>query len=373
MQKTRYFSWKKGSLAKGCRLCVKGRKLVLFVTGICSKNCWYCPLSEQKKNRDVVFANEWKISSDKDITKEAELCNAKGAGITGGDPFLRLGRTVHYIKMLKKKFGKNFHIHLYAPLNNITKPKLRKLYKAGLDEIRIHPDFYSRKNWEQIGNITKFDWDVGMEIPVIPGLGNETERMIEYFLPYIKFLNLNELEQSDTNMDSMIKKGFKTKGILDYSIKGSQELAMKIAKKYEKKVRIHYCTTKLKDAVQLASRIKIRAKNVKKDFDKTTKEGMLVRGAVYLNELKPSFGYRKHLEKLNSAQKKKIASKLEKVKKEMIKKYKIGKNMIKVDSQKLRILTSEAIARKIKEKNLSPAIVEEYPTWDATEIEVNFL
>ena len=282
ISKTKYYSWKSGKLADGCKFCVRGRKLVLFVTGICSKNCWYCPLSEQKKNKDVVFANEWKTSNPKEIIKEAELCSALGAGITGGDPLLRIERTVKYIRLLKRHFGKKFHIHLYAPLNNITKQKLKKLYNAGLDEIRVHPDFHSRKNWEQIKTIREFDWVVGMEIPAIPGLRTETKQMIGYFSEYISFLNINELEQSDTNLAGMQKRGLKTKGVIDYGIKGSHELAMDLLNYAKDKVKnVHYCTTKLKDAVQLATRIKIRAKNYAQPFDKVTKEGLLVRGVIY--------------------------------------------------------------------------------------------
>ena len=50
MIKTGFCSYRNKSLAKGCKLCIKGRKLVLFVTGLCSNRCNYCPLSEQKKN-----------------------------------------------------------------------------------------------------------------------------------------------------------------------------------------------------------------------------------------------------------------------------------------------------------------------------------
>ena len=106
MEKTKFYSYKTGCLEKGCQLCVKGSKLVLFVTGICSRNCYYCPLSEKKKNKDVVYANEWPILKDSDIIKEAELCNAKGAGITGGDPLLVCERTCSVIKKLKKTFRK---------------------------------------------------------------------------------------------------------------------------------------------------------------------------------------------------------------------------------------------------------------------------
>ena len=125
LSKTPYFSYKIGELPTGCKFCVKGEKLVLFITGICNRNCFYCPLSEQKKNKDVVYANEWETKPNQFdvIIKEAKLTNAKGAGITGGDPLLVCERTCSTIKKLKKAFGKKFHIHLYTSLNNVTLDK----------------------------------------------------------------------------------------------------------------------------------------------------------------------------------------------------------------------------------------------------------
>ena len=166
MQKTKYYSYRNKNLTKGCQLCVQGKKLVLFVTGLCSRNCFYCPLSKRKKNKDRIWANEWEIKQDKDIIKEAELCESKGSGITGGDPFLRLNRTIKYIKMLKKKFGKDFHIHQYAPLINITENKLQKLYEAGLDEIRFHPNLENKKLWYRVLFAKRYDWLKGIEIPI---------------------------------------------------------------------------------------------------------------------------------------------------------------------------------------------------------------
>ena len=58
IEKTKFYSKKIGSLARGCKQCVKGEKLVLFITGVCPRNCWYCSISEKKKNKDVIFANE---------------------------------------------------------------------------------------------------------------------------------------------------------------------------------------------------------------------------------------------------------------------------------------------------------------------------
>ena len=58
IEKTKFFSKKIGNLPKGCRQCVKGQKLVFFVTGICPRRCYYCPISDKKYQHDVIYANE---------------------------------------------------------------------------------------------------------------------------------------------------------------------------------------------------------------------------------------------------------------------------------------------------------------------------
>ena len=159
INKTPWHSWCTGKIAKGCAYCVQGRKLVLFVTGICPRKCYFCPVSDQKYGKDVIYANERVISADsanKDILEEADSMQAKGAGITGGDPLMKLDRTISYIKLLKEKFGARFHIHLYTSLDLVTEESLKKLFEAGLDEIRFHPDLKNKSNWDKISIANKF-------------------------------------------------------------------------------------------------------------------------------------------------------------------------------------------------------------------------
>lgn len=378
IEKTEFYSYKIGELAEGCKLCVKGEKTVLFATGLCGQHCYYCPISDEKKDKDVIFANEWKISNEQEIIKEIENCSSLGVGITGGDPLVKIERVVEYIKLLKNKFGKKFHIHLYTPLQLVNKENLEKLYKAGLDEIRFHPDFLDFHEEGKIKLALSFDWDVGCEIPVIPGKESEIKDFIDKInILGVKFLNLNELEVSDTNSSKLIEKGFETKEDYSYGVKGSEELALKLLDYCAKntKLNIHYCTATLKDKVQLANRIKKRAKNVAKKYDIITEEGSLIRGAIYLKELVPSFNYRKKLESLEN--KKEVLYSLTQLKEKLIENLKINSNLIEVDEHKLRLLTSRIIvktlAKRLKDLNLVPAIVEEYPTWDEFEIEINFL
>jgi len=77
---------------------------------------------------------------DMDILEEASLIGAQGAGITGGDPLCRLDRTIRYIKLLKKGFGR---LSTYTCTRPGQRPRRRpwKAVQAGLDEIRFHPDF----------------------------------------------------------------------------------------------------------------------------------------------------------------------------------------------------------------------------------------
>jgi pyruvate formate-lyase activating enzyme-like uncharacterized protein len=364
--KTKFYSWKAGALAKGCQMCVKGEKIVLFATGLCPNRCYFCPISDSKNGKDDVYANEWKIKSEKEIIKEAELCSAKGAGITGGDPLVKLDRVVGYINLLKKRFGKKFHIHLYTPLELVNEKTLKRLYDAGLDEIRFHPDIEDPSKWNRLELARKFKWDVGVEIPSIPGKEEQTMQLVDFIKGKVNFLNINELEISDSNANNLVERGFKSKDNMSYAVKGSEELAKKILKyAASKNINTHYCTAQLKDRVQLRKRILKRAENAAKKYDIITEEGMLIRGAVYL--MKPSFGYMRKIEK----KRKILIPKLKRIMESL------NLKNAELDQRKCRILMHpediEKLSEALKKKGLVPAIVEEYPTWDALEVEIEFL
>ena len=139
-------------------------------------------------------------------------------------------------------------------------------------------------------------------------------------------------------------------------------------------MNIHYCTIKLKDDIQIPQRLKNRLKNIKHKFDDVNGYN-LIRGAIYTRELKPGFGYRNMLE--NIKDKEFIIKNLENIKSDLMKKLSISKDMMAVDSSKLRILTSKQIVKKFRDKiksaDLIPAIVEELPSGDLFEIEIEFL
>ena len=373
MRDTGHFSWNIGELSEGCKACVRGEKLVLFLTGACPRNCWYCPVSDEKMQKDVIYANEDSVTSIQEIIREAKLCQSKGAGITGGDPLTKIERCVDFIKDLKKEFGKQFHIHLYTSLILVTEEKLKKLYESGLDEIRFHPDFKNTTNWNKIELARKFDWKIGIEIPCIPDFKSETFALLNFFKDNVDFINLNELEAADSARNKVFDRGYKSRDTYSYGILGSEELTFEIMNFYKKeKINIHFCTSKLKNIEQLGNRIKLRAKNIKKPYDKLTSSGSLIRGVIFTE--KPSFNYHKELKKKDKDCE---FVKLKKLKEEISEKIHISSEEIDIDLIKYRLLTSQVLVKKYKNElkkiGLVPAIIEELATGDLFEIETTFL
>lgn len=333
-----------GEMPRGCELCVKGGKLVLFVTGLCSQACYYCPLSEKRGGRDVVYANERPVKSAHDIIEEAELMDALGTGITGGDPSLRFERTLHYIRMLKRKFGRRHHIHMYCG-GELSDGQLRRLKEAGLDEIRFHT--WSARPVERA---LRAGLRAGVEIPAIP---NEHTRIISLLRELDRvgcdFVNLNELEFSDTNLAKMKVRGFEIKSDESMAVKGSEATALRAIRwaAPNTNLNIHFCPSALKDAVQLRNRLKRRAKNVARAHEVITGDGLLVKGVVL---------------GLSS-------ERLAPTRKRLMLKHGIPAELIAIDMKKRRIELHWHVAEKLAklEKGLKFALVEEYPTYDRLE------
>jgi hypothetical protein len=333
-----------GDLPRGCYYCTRGSKLVLFVTGKCNKNCWYCTISEKRWQKSVTLANEREVKSDKEIIEEAKLIDAEGVGITGGEPLLNLEKTVHFIKLLKKRFGKKFHIHLYTGRSDLTEKELKKLYDAGLDEIRFHLQY----DWNAIKKVLKFHWDVGMEVPVIPENFELLKKLILLCENSgVKFLNLNELEFSDRNVKPLTKKGYEVKNNEPTAVKNSEDIANKLlefAKEYTKKLNVHYCSAATKNIYQLKKRWIRRANNIKKDYEVVDDDGFIEKGIIEIKNPK-------------------------RILKELMRKYKIENKLMKIKNS--RVETTIHIAKMLakKEKDLKCFMVKEIPIDKPWEVE----
>ncbi|MEM5814394.1 MAG: radical SAM protein, partial [Candidatus Aenigmatarchaeota archaeon] len=260
-------------------------------------------------------------------------------GMTGGEPLMKIDRVTGYIRLLKKAFGKRFHIHLYTNGTLATDENLKKLHDAGLDELRIH------MNKEAVKKALKFpNWSVGMEVPCLPGRENELFELVDYLESAgAQFLNLNELEFSDRNVEPMEGLGFALRSDSLTAVDGSRETADAVLEYARgKKLSVHFCTARLKLDCQLRNRLINRANSVRKPFEKVTANGFLRKGVVEAGDLEKAVD---ELKGLN-----------------------VPAGMIFVNAKARRIEISEEAARAVAGKTkLKVAVIDEYPSaepWD---------
>ncbi len=266
-----------GELPEGCKRCAEGSKMVLFVTGLCDSHCFYCPLSMEKKNQDVVFADEMPVQNESDILYELKAIGAKGAGISGGDPLCKLERTVRYIELMKNEMGPDFHIHLYTAKSDIAFDSLARLKSTGLDEIRFHPQY---DDWSGIYSALEFDWRVGLEVPAIP---NEEHNLINLAQRAeecgVHFMNINELEASESNFSKLVSLGFRLTSLDAASIEESETIAKEVLSWGASNLHnlsLHYCSARFKDSVQMCNRLERRLERTIRPFEERDKNEPLV-------------------------------------------------------------------------------------------------
>ncbi len=342
VKKTSFDSYCLGNcnnVTEGCKHCVLGKKLVLFISGKCSRNCWYCSLSNKRKNKDIMWANEreCKIGDVNAVIEEVRASNADSAGITGGDPLLFLDRTIKYATALKKEFGKKFHIHVYLPLTLVTPEKLEKLSKC-IDEVRFHPNFLAQGKEEMQNDMEKIKiacsfWkreNMGIEMPCFPEKKKEILEFIRSIDPYIGFANLNELEISETN-DALINKHYNLNDD-SYTIRGSKPAGIWILGQCEKlkvKAKVHFCSANTKNSYQYQNRLKLH--NIL-PFGHKTNEGTV----IYLVTKKLPLGI---------------------------------KTGYFIDKQKNQVILSEKLASILLKKGVKIRRIEEHPTSDRESVE----
>ena len=249
--------------------------MVLFVTGLCHRRCWYCPLSSERSGRDLVYANDRPVNEPEEILLEARMMGALGTSITGGEPFLVPERFAAFCTILKEAFGKEHHIHLYtgmAPSREMLLPLM-----GLVDEIRLHPP---QDTWPEIlaspytrslETARSLGFAVGIEVPALPGLPALAE-----ILPMVDFLNINELEWGGINADEMRNRGYTPADSLHNAVKGSRRWA----KDLPHREKVHWCSSRSKDAVQLRERLKRIAVRTARPFDEVTGDGTILYGVL---------------------------------------------------------------------------------------------
>ncbi len=345
----------RGSLSEACDQCAQGRKMVLFVTGVCRFRCFYCPVSPTRNQKDVVYVNERRVLGDADVLDEARAIDAAGTGITGGDPLGVVDRVEHYVRLLKGEFGPDHNIHLYTHEPNGA--KLRQLAAAGLDEFRLHIPHYLWGPLGASGGAYRAvleeapGWGIrrGVEIPVLPEKEAELVRLLRTLESIgVDFVNLNELEFSETNEGALRDRGYRTDARNGWGVRGSRAVAERIVRDLRLTIPVHYCSSRFKDGVQLRQRLLRRAERTAPAFAERTTDGTVVLGIV-------EAGAERDLPRWARG----VAAAV-----------RVGPDDYRLDVERRRLVLPPDALRRGAARLRWPAFeVEEYPTADALEVE----
>jgi len=329
--------------------------MVLFVTGLCRFRCFYCPVSPVRNQKDVVFANERRVERDEDVVEEARAIGASGTGITGGDPLGVVDRVEHYVRLLKREFGASHHIHLYTHEPNPE--KLRRLASAGLDEFRLHIPPYLWGPLSTSGGAYREvleaapSWGIrrGVEIPVVPDKERELRRLLRALEALgVDFVNLNELEFSETNEAAMRERRYRVDPKNGWGVLGSRAVAERVVRDLRLRVPLHYCSSRFKDGVQLRQRLIRRAERTAPPFAERTVDGTVVVGVVEAGAV----------------------ADLSRWARSVADRVAVDRSDYRLDVGRRRVLLPPRVLRRVADRLRWPAFeVEEYPTADALEVE----
>jgi pyruvate formate-lyase activating enzyme-like uncharacterized protein len=295
------------------------------------------------------------VTCDEDILAEARSIGAGGTGITGGDPLGEIDRTERFVRLLKKEFGPGHNIHLYTHEPNAE--KLQRLARAGLDEFRLHIPHYLWGPLASDGGAYRAvleaapSWGLrrGVEIPVLPEKESELRRLLLALDEIgVDFVNLNELEFSETNETKLHDRGYELDPSNGWGVRGSRAVAQRVVRESRLSVPVHHCSSRFKDGVQLKQRLLRRAERTAPGFAERTADGTVVLGIV---EVAQRFDLSRSSRRIAAL-------------------ARLGPADYRVDFARRRVELAADRLRRIAPRLRLPAFeVEEYPTTDALEVE----
>ncbi len=141
--------------------------------------------------------------------------------------------------------------------------------RAGLDELRIHVT--GEHSWRALELAKEADLTVAIENPVLPGSDDFLKNLVMKAIKLgIRFINLNELEFSETNYESLIMRGYKPSPKYGVAAEGSKETAINLLKWVAKEglnISVHFCPALYKDKYQFRKRMWRRGLRTKQFYE----------------------------------------------------------------------------------------------------------
>ncbi|MDE2491372.1 MAG: radical SAM protein [Elusimicrobia bacterium] len=191
-------------LPPGCRSCVAGKGTNVYVTGLCTRDCFFC--FNQKPRKDELVVHGIPVREPEEAAEIVRRYGLRSVGLSGGEPLMFPERVLRLLSALKTMRPAPL-VDLYTNGDRADEALLRRLQDAGLDGIRF--DAAARDyDLAPIALARRIFEDVSVEIPVIPEDRERLERLVlDLDALRVPFLNIHELFLCAENSARVVGEG----------------------------------------------------------------------------------------------------------------------------------------------------------------------
>ena len=272
-----------GPLSPGCVTCGEGTWSCIFINGLCTAHCFFCPQDRGMKEERPPEAEGLVFRNPRDYADFVQQVGFKGVGFSGGESLLVYDTLLLFIEELREKLGNDIYLWIYTNGDLVDRHKLEGLKQAGLDEIRfnIAARGYTLRPVELALDIIN---TVTIEIPAIP----EDFEVVKAALSTMEsvgvhHLNLHQLHASVQNYPALTHRNYTFLHQGGVPILESEITALRLllhAVENGLSLPINYCSQAYKNRLQGRGCRMRAAPLVRKDFEEVTDLGYVRRVTV---------------------------------------------------------------------------------------------
>lgn len=177
-------------LPPGCRQCLRGLGTNLYVTGFCTRDCFFC--FNSRPRTDEIIIHGLRVREPAEAVEIIRRFRLRSIGLSGGEPLLFPERVLELLHVLRAS-ALPLRIDLYTNGDRATPELLRELKAAGLDAVRFN--VVAREfDLAPVAAAREFFEETAVEIPVIPSQASSLRFMAhELDKMGVPYLNIHEL------------------------------------------------------------------------------------------------------------------------------------------------------------------------------------
>jgi pyruvate formate-lyase activating enzyme-like uncharacterized protein len=196
-------------LPPGCRGCLAGKGTNAFVTGLCTRECFFC--FNQKPRTDELVVHGIRLAEPEEAPDVVRRFGLRSVGVSGGEPTMRPERLLRLVRALRT-LPFRVRIDLYTNGDRLDDDLLVQLKDAGLDALRFNlvaRDF----DTEPLERALRHFDETAVEVPVIPErLGEMQAMVLRLDALGVPFLILHELFVCRENAVRVAYEGYRSGG-----------------------------------------------------------------------------------------------------------------------------------------------------------------